>query len=301
MKKIFTLLAVCCFAVAAQAQIHIRVQCDTAPFIWSWGAADGQDYNVGSWPGTNQFTEKWTDEETGDEFWEWTFPEGVYPISFLFNNGGVDGDGNPIAVKQTGDINSVKTDRYFILSWDDGDGNVSLVDISEEYIEVPDAEVNSVVLVGNHNNWGNEGGVPNDFAVVEAGKTFQLTVNTEDYSIPENLWEFKFRPNAQEWCGYWDVTNQEDLPTWLGDNGGNFLIDLEEGTTEKVFTFTATWGGGKEAGKNWTFVAKAGTTGISTLKDVQKDSNAPMYNLAGQRVNNSYRGIVIQNGKKFVK
>ena len=298
MKKIFTLLAVCCFAVAAQAQIHIRVQCDTAPFIWSWGAADGVDYNVGSWPGTNQFKDKWTDEETGDVFWEWTFPEGVYPISFLFNNGGVDGEGNPIAVKQTKDINSVSTDRYFILAWDDGSGEVSLEDITEEYIELPDAEVTKVSLAGNHNGWS---GDAQFFDVVEAGKVFQLTINTEDYSIPEGLWEFKFRPNAQEWCGYWDVTNQDALPAWLGEKSGNFLIDLEEGTTEKVFTFTATWGGGKEAGKNWTFEAKAGTTGISALKDVQNDSNAPMYNLAGQRVNNSYRGIVIQNGKKLVK
>lgn len=300
MKKIFTLLAVCCFAVAAQAQIHIRVQCDTAPFIWSWGSPN-DDYiseKVDKWPSTLQLTETWTDDETGDVFWQWTVPEGAYPISFLFTNGGVDGEGNPIATKQTKDINSVSTDRYFILAWDDGSGEVSLEDITEEYIELPDAEVTKVSLAGNHNGWS---GDSQWFDVVEAGKTFQLTINTEDYSIPENLWEFKFRPNAQEWCGYWDVTNQEDLPAWLGEKGGNFLIDLEEGTTEKVFTFTATWGGGKEAGKNWTFVAKAGTTGISTLKDVQKDSNAPMYNLAGQRVNNSYRGIVIQNGKKFVK
>ncbi|MBR0489487.1 MAG: hypothetical protein IJJ68_04700 [Prevotella sp.] len=299
MKKIFTLLAVCCFAVAAQAQIHIRVQCDTAPYIWWWGLPKGENAeDLDSWPGSFKLTEKWVDTETGDEFWEWTFQEGSIPTGILFNNGGVDAEGQPVAVKQTSDIGDLNSDRYFILAWDDGDGNVDLTDVTSEYIEIPDANVTKVSLAGNHNGWS---GDAQWFDVVEAGKTFQLTVNTEDYSIPENLWEFKFRPNGQAWCGYWDALNQDDYPTWLGDNGGNFLIDLEEGTTEKVFTFTATWGGGKEAGKNWTFVAKAGTTGISTLKDVQKDNNAPMYNLAGQRVNNSYRGIVIQNGKKFVK
>jgi hypothetical protein len=29
-------------------------------------------------------------------------------------------------------------------------------------------------------------------------------------------------------------------------------------------------------------------------------ANAPVYNLAGQRVSKSYRGVVVQNGKKFV-
>ena len=300
MKKIFTLLAVCCLAMAAQAQIHIRVQCDTAPFIWSWGAADGQDYNVGEWPGTNQFTEKWTDTETGDVFWEWTFPEGAYPISFLFNNGGVDAEGQPIAVKQTGDINGVKTDRYFILAWDDGTGEVSLEDITEEYIEVPDAEVNTVSLLGNHcgADWK---GDPQWFDVVEAGKKFQITVNTAEYSISENLWEFKFRPNGQDWVGYWDTTNMDDYPTWLGENGGNFQIDLEsESITDPSFTFTATWGGGKEAGKNWTFQAVNGTAGINTLMAIKEKSNTPIYNLQGQRVDGNYRGIAIQNGRKVV-
>ena len=39
------------------------------------------------------------------------------------------------------------------------------------------------------------------------------------------------------------------------------------------------------------------TTGISQVEGAL-DANAPMYNLSGQRVNGSYRGVVIQNGKK---
>ena len=310
MKKIFTLLAVCVFAMAAQAQIHIRVQCETAPFIWSWGAADGVDYNVGAWPGTNQFKEEWPDPETGDVFWEWTFPEGVYPISFLFNNGGVDAEGNPIAVKQTGDINSVKTDRYFILDWN---AEEVLVDITEQYIELPDAEVNTVSLAGNNNDWA---GDVDWFTVVEAGKKFSMTVDASaaDFA-PDALWEFKFRPNAQEWVGYWDVYYDDEnnpdpedgrapkstAPEWLSENGGNFLIDLEADEREvKTYTITVTWGGGKEAGKNWAFEISGPTSGISNIKALNAASNAPIYNLQGQRVNDSFRGIAIQNGRKFV-
>ena len=43
-----------------------------------------------------------------------------------------------------------------------------------------------------------------------------------------------------------------------------------------------------------------GTTGISNAT-VEKTNNAPAYNVAGQRVGASYKGIVIINGKKVIK
>lgn len=44
------------------------------------------------------------------------------------------------------------------------------------------------------------------------------------------------------------------------------------------------------------------TTDIKAIKNGQItiDNNAPIYNLAGQRVANGYKGVVIQNGKKLV-
>ena len=41
-------------------------------------------------------------------------------------------------------------------------------------------------------------------------------------------------------------------------------------------------------------------TGIKAIQVVNSNANAAMYNLAGQRVNESYKGVVLQNGKKFV-
>lgn len=43
------------------------------------------------------------------------------------------------------------------------------------------------------------------------------------------------------------------------------------------------------------------TTGINTMNVQELEGNAPMYNLAGQRVDKTYKGVVIQNGKKFIK
>ena len=41
-------------------------------------------------------------------------------------------------------------------------------------------------------------------------------------------------------------------------------------------------------------------TGIKAINTVANDTNAPIFNLAGQKVSKSYKGVMIQNGKKFV-
>lgn len=49
------------------------------------------------------------------------------------------------------------------------------------------------------------------------------------------------------------------------------------------------------------FIKDKPTTGISQIENEgQKNNNAVMYNLAGQRVNSNAKGIVIKNGKKYV-
>ena len=42
------------------------------------------------------------------------------------------------------------------------------------------------------------------------------------------------------------------------------------------------------------------TTGVNSITTDETDSNAPVFNVAGQRVSNSFKGIVIKNGKKFM-
>ena len=46
-------------------------------------------------------------------------------------------------------------------------------------------------------------------------------------------------------------------------------------------------------------VVRGGTDGITHVMDV-KVANGSLYNLAGQKVDKSYKGVVIQNGKKVV-
>ena len=55
-------------------------------------------------------------------------------------------------------------------------------------------------------------------------------------------------------------------------------------------------------GKGYTLVFESEATGINAIDngELTIDNDAPMYNLAGQKVTKSYKGVVIQNGKKYI-
>lgn len=59
------------------------------------------------------------------------------------------------------------------------------------------------------------------------------------------------------------------------------------------------YNGTAEVGTGSSIASLNGVT--SAIKNVTVDANAPVYNLAGQRVAGNYRGVVIVNGKKIVK
>ena len=53
--------------------------------------------------------------------------------------------------------------------------------------------------------------------------------------------------------------------------------------------------------KKITVTLKNDPTGINEVSNGTVNENAPIYNLAGQRVGKDYKGVVVQNGKKFIK
>ncbi len=71
---------------------------------------------------------------------------------------------------------------------------------------------------------------------------------------------------------------------------------------DKIYTFQKYSGTGNILIAKIEFeVIEGGAAGISTVKADNANLNAPAYNLAGQKVNNSFKGLVIKGGKKFVK
>ena len=55
-----------------------------------------------------------------------------------------------------------------------------------------------------------------------------------------------------------------------------------------------------ELDKNNVLISKNGTTGINKIASDASAKDAPIFNLSGQRVGKNAKGVLIQNGKKFV-
>lgn len=54
------------------------------------------------------------------------------------------------------------------------------------------------------------------------------------------------------------------------------------------------------AAKGLTFSIDNEVTAVDSIQTETKVADAPLYNLAGQKVGKDYKGVVIQNGKKFI-
>ena len=67
------------------------------------------------------------------------------------------------------------------------------------------------------------------------------------------------------------------------------------------YGFTYTYDASEAAGEGGLPTPTDPTTAIETIKTSgNSNANAPIYNLSGQKVDKSYKGLVIQNGRKFV-
>jgi len=105
-----------------------------------------------------------------------------------------------------------------------------------------------------------------------------------------------------------DTFKQKDGKTFLGDGFDSSM----EGLTISADKVNVTWTGDKNSVvfntpkhqvrvKKITVTLKNDPTGINEVSNGTVNENAPIYNLAGQRVGKCYKGVVIQNGKKFIK
>ena len=114
------------------------------------------------------------------------------------------------------------------------------------------------------------------------------------------------------------VTSEQDgsyTNNYAGDANGSkvmlydkFKLDIELPTDDEKYDITGIMGTAKLSGKtvNELFllgIEKNVSSGIDNVTAVDNtfDKNAPVYNLSGQRVDKNAKGILIQNGKKFIR
>ncbi|WP_424035799.1 hypothetical protein [Prevotella melaninogenica] len=113
-----------------------------------------------------------------------------------------------------------------------------------------------------------------------------------------------------------NITNVVFVCDTYKANGKSFLGDGFDssmaGLTVSADKINVTWTGDKNSVefktpghqvrvKKITVTLKNEPAGIKEVNNSTVNENAPIYNLAGQRVGKDYKGVVIQNGKKFIK
>ena len=143
------------------------------------------------------------------------------------------------------------------------------------------------------------------------------TINLEN--IGEATLEFehcinKFFGNVEDEATLWIKVDGGEwkqtvitYPTEFNSSGWSSFekqtVDLKDYVGKKIKVGFKYVGTSKTAGtwevKNFSVTGTA--SGIDNVTVEELDENAPMYNLAGQRVSKDAKGIVIQNGKKYIR
>ena len=163
--------------------------------------------------------------------------------------------------------------------------------------------------------WSNQPGLLSDGGaeLTEAGAAVGDVIRFYS-TAPDDNWQCELTEG--HWGGIIYRYAAKDLgPNADGTEREYEIVDLSKGyidlvITEEILTKATTqqwWGnvfllngdGGLTVTK-LTLIKKGGETAIQTVKTVNV-ANGVRYNLAGQKVDENYKGIVILNGKKFMQ
>jgi hypothetical protein len=97
-------------------------------------------------------------------------------------------------------------------------------------------------------------------------------------------------------------SSKATYPWIIGDGNqhfwGNVVVDAKANKTYYFFQGTT-----QPGFQGYTFApgkSKEDLTGVESIKTVAEKATGARYNLAGQKVDSTYKGVVIQNGKKMV-
>ena len=120
-------------------------------------------------------------------------------------------------------------------------------------------------------------------------------VDTKDFDKYKNLNIFISDDGKEETANSFEAYACNDL----GNKKFTSADAVQAGDEVIVYGKLTNFNSNYELAKGcYLYFIKKNATGISSVKASQKSS--VLYNLSGQRVNGSYKGVVISNGKKYV-
>ena len=114
-------------------------------------------------------------------------------------------------------------------------------------------------------------------------------------SANENIVKVVYAVSFNNWDESNNVNNQELEMTSEKEGTKVFKFYNWTGVSKKVVLNV------KKAFLRSVTITSVTAAGIKNVQTIEVNEKAPIYNLAGQRVGKDYKGVVIQNGKKFIK
>jgi hypothetical protein len=172
-------------------------------------------------------------------------------------------------------------------------------------------------MLERHNNAKVKDGVDTAPFVLEAGNqalwgwiTFDVKADEVYYvfqmSSQLGFAGYEFTPTGGEKESYSATSGKnvadmkDEFKSIVDDNGVATNVGTTGRSVVKISTPNMSVEGVGSATPTAVVPGEKITTGIESVKVAGMNVKAPIYNLAGQKVNNDYKGVVIQNGKKFM-
>ena len=310
MKKFFTIMVAAFAAVSAFAQSRTT--------LW-----EGEQVMDGSWPNVGVELSNLATAKAGDNIvvttskvdasinasWQWGSQV------FLKVNSGANGDWEDMAgtsavgIKEPGEAKFEITDKVL-----EQFKNASSIFVQGMCVVVSKIELESAVATTStqlwsgecaFGNWADGFSVPAEqFANASAGDVLEF-VYTTDTETTEKWWQFKtiFADTEEVLSSNKDDLNKYDCATVAsGSTSYKIVLNAEDIEKLKVKGLFVNGHYNIVTAANLIQPVKNPSTGINNaLLVVPVAKNAPVYNLAGQQVNASYKGVVIKNGKKYVQ
>ena len=309
MKKLFTLV------FAAFAAVSVFAQSRTT--LW-----EGEQTMDAGWPNVEVSLSNLTTAKAGDYIvvttskvdasinasWEWGC-QVFLKVNSGANNGWEDMAGtSAVGFKEPGEAKFEITDK--ILEQFKKATNFYVqgmcVVVSKVEFESSVATTSSQIWSGEcvFGSWESGFSVPAEkFANASAGDVLEF-VYTTDPETTEKWWQFKtiFAGTQEALSSNKSDLNEYDCATVVsGSTSYKIVLNAEDIAKLKVTGLFVNGHYNIVTAVNLIQPVKDPSTGINNALVAPAARNAKVYNLAGQQVNASYKGVVIQNGKKYVQ
>ena len=159
-----------------------------------------------------------------------------------------------------------------------------------------------ITTIGEEAFWGEEGtfalNLPESVTTIES-RAFHMTSGLTSLNIPSGVThidaETFFFCELQDLYCYASPTM-----TWDGGMKDDFSLMNPKSTKFHVADADLSDWKANFPDANVTFVGDLNPTGIHEAENKMADVRGEVYNLSGQRVSDSYKGIVIMNGRKYI-